>query len=395
MRTLVLLLAQLLIGAALLVPAWRRSAEWDAARRLPAAHREPLRVGPLWDDPRVVTDEQLLDVLAKLRPRLRGEKPKINHVDHALRFWGVEAEFRDPECLSGAEMRDLLLDHRRFAGAWGETPPLLMTAGAGVRVRTQEGQATASHTDHTLGCLAEAGVSLDHPIVTPRGETTVRALLEQSLRDFSLNQVEYEWSALAYNLYLGPTEGWLSSEGQAITFDRIAERLMRQRPEQGVCMGNHRLHALVMLLRAEDQTPRLSPEMRSRVVAHLQDATGRLVASQRPEGFWLIDWPYGDSGRPLEPGQDTLANRILATGHALEWWSLAPDEVQPPRETVIRAGQWLARTVSEMDDHHIQRNYTFLSHAGRALSLWRGRLPSALAEQIDEAPANSTFDSSM
>jgi hypothetical protein len=383
MRSIIFLLTSVLIAAAILGVLSRRSSQWDAQRRLPLAHTEPVRVEPLQDDPRVVTDEQLLAVLTRLRPRLKGENPKINHVDHALRFWGVEAKFRDPECLSGAEMRDLLLDHRRFAKAWDKAPPLLMTTAGGVRVRTQEGLATASHTDHTLGCLAEAGVPLDHPVLTPRGKTNIRAMLEQSLRDFSLNQIEYEWSALAYNLYLEPTPGWISTEGQEITFDRVAERLMRQRPEQGVCMGNHRLHALVMLLRTEGATPRLSPEMRQRVVAHLQDATRRLVASQRPEGYWLIDWPYG-AGRPLEPGQDTLSNRILATGHALEWWALAPEEVQPPRETVIRAGQWLARTVLEMEDRNIQANYTFLSHAGRALSLWRGRFPSQYADQIGD-----------
>src|SRR5690606_25666492 len=162
-----------------------------------------------------------------------------------LRFWGVEATFDDPACLSGVEMRELLLDHRQYGAAWGsEQKPFLIPTAAGIRVRMQEGDATASHVDHTLACLAEVGTPLDFPVLTPAGETRLRALFDQSLRDFRLNQLEYEWSTLAYALYLPPTRRWFSSEGQEITFDRLARRLMRQRLSLGVCRGHHRLHTL-------------------------------------------------------------------------------------------------------------------------------------------------------
>ncbi len=380
-----LVLATVALGAV-----WRRSHELDAQRLPPPLQNEPFRVAPLYDDPRVVTDDQLLDVLYRLRPRLRGPQPKVNHVDHALRFWGLEAKFRDPECLSGEEMRDLLLDHRRFAAAWGrDAQPLLVPLRNGVRVRTQEGLATASHVDHTLGCLAEVGVPLEHPILTANGPSRVQAMLEQSLRDFSLNQLEYEWSTLAYTLYLAPTQSWITSEGQRVSFDTLAERLMRQRLNEGVCMGNHRLHTLTMLLRVDEQSPRLSPEQRQRVVEHLQDATRRLIASQHTEGYWLGNWPEPPGAASASDAvEDTIARRVLGTGHALEWWALAPEEVHPPRETIIRAGQWLVRTIQGMDDAQIKDNYTFLSHAGRALALWRGRFPAELALQLP-APSSS------
>ncbi len=380
------LAVQLVLAAAALGAVWRRSHELEAQRQPPALRNEPFRVAPQYDDPRVVTDAQLLDVLSQLRPRLRGPRPKVNHIDHALRFWGLEAAFRDPDCLAGVEMRDLLLDHRRFAAVWGQqTQPLLMAERDGVRVRTQEGLATASHVDHTLGCLAEVGVPLDHPLLTPAGPATVRAMLEHSLRDFSLNQVEYEWSTLAYALYLAPAQSWVTSEGQHVTFDVLTERLMRQRFNQGVCMGNHRLHALTMLLRVDEQTPRLSAEQRRRVIHHLQDATRRLTASQHAEGYWLGDWPEAPGSASSNAAQDTLTYRILATGHALEWWALAPEDVHPPRETVIRAGQWLVRAIQGMDEATIQSNYTFLTHAGRALALWRGHFPAEYAAHLPES----------
>ncbi|MEQ8789777.1 MAG: hypothetical protein RIC55_26015 [Pirellulaceae bacterium] len=369
----------------------------DSARILPEPRRTPLVVKPLYNEPTVVTDEQLATVLEKLEPRLRSEQPKINHADHALRLWGVEAKFDAPESLSGEELRELLLDHRRFAKMWlGEARPLLIRDAGGVRVRTQEGAATASHVDHTLACLAEAGTPLDYVVHTADGQATLRDLLMRSLKVFALDQVEYEWSSLAYTLYLPPTTRWYTTDGQEITFDRLAERLMREPLSRGVCAGNHRLHALVMMLRVDQQQRILSDDARRRIVAHLQDATRRLVENQHRDGYWDVDWPTQPAGdeRVNAQGADQLSKRILATGHALEWWALAPAETHPPRETLVRAGQWLVRTINELDDKQVGDYYTFLTHAGRALALWRGDFPAALHQRLhgSKSPPASDAD---
>lgn len=376
---------QLIVAGGSVAWAAHRYSAIEAERTLPVPRDEPVRVGPLYDDPQVVSDFQLKRVLQKLRPTLRGPRPKINNVDHALRFWGVEAVFDDPHCLSGVEMRELLLDHRQFASAWGEeTPPFLISEPSGLRIRTQEGQAAASHVDHTLATLGEVGTPLDYPVILPHGETSLRAVLEQSLRDFSLNQLEYEWSALAYALYLPHVNRWVSSEGQEITFDRLAERIMRQRLASGVCKGNHRLHALVMLLRVDEQQPILSTDGRARVTAYLQDVTRRLVASQHPDGYWDETWPGREVEGLVPQGEqlgDPLSNRLLVTGHVLEWWSLAPAEILPPHAVLVGAGQWLAETVIGLTPGQVRANYTYLTHAGRALALWRGRFPAELSRE--------------
>lgn len=356
-----------------------------AERQPPELRNEPIRIDPLYDRPEIVSDEQMTAALQKLQPRLRHAKPKINHVDHALRFWGAESVFEDPDALSGVELRELLVDHRQFVRAWGkDEQPFLMDAGIGVRFRTQEGHAAASHYDHTLACLAEVGTPLDYPIRTPTGETRLRAILRQSLHDFSLNQVEYEWSALAYALYLPPNDHFYSTEGQKITFDLLAERIMRQRLAQGVCRGNHRLHALVVLLRVDEQYPILSEDVRGKIVAYLQDVTQRFVANQQPEGFWNGDWPgeeWDGANRPSATPLTPLTTRILVTGHVMEWWALAPREVLPPDEVLVKAGQWLCTTIDGLSDNQVVANYTFLSHAGHALALWRSRTPAECCTQ--------------
>ena len=373
-----------------------RSLQLQRLRQLPPMRNKPPTIRPLYNDPRVVTDEQLSIVLHKLRPRLRHEKVNINHVDHALRFWGVEAEFDDPECLSGQEMRELLLDHTKFVEVWGnDLPALLQVDATGVRVRTQQGLATASHYDHTLAGLAEVGTPLSFSVRTIVGTRTVREMLTHALRRFSLNQIEYEWSTLAFAMYI-PANRWISSEGQEITFDRLAERITRQRLNHGVCMGNHRLHALVMLLRIDEEvTPILTDQGRQMIKQHLTKVTGLFVSSQHADGYWIRSWP---TGKPPESGREgdsenTLQNRILATGHVLEWWALAPEELHPPREVVVRAGQWLARSIEELDEESIKTQYTFLSHAGRALALWRGEFPVYFLKLVKETAIDASESS--
>ncbi len=365
----------------------------DAEHVLPIPLNEPLEVLPRFDEPAVASDEQLVRALEKLRPRLRGDKPKMNYVDHALRFWGIEARFDAetcPNCLSGMELRDLLLDHRQFEAAWGaKTRPFMLTGPQGIRPRLQEGEATASHVDHTLATLAEVGTPLDTPVMTARRETDVRALLEQSLRDFSLNQTEYEWSALAYALYLPTRTSWYSREGQRINFDVLAERIMRQALPQGVCLGNHRMHALVMLLRVHEQQPILSEPTREAVTAFLKGVTQRFIEHQHEEGYWDRGWtgPTEPAMTELHGPPDPLSNRVLATGHVMEWWALAPAEIHPPLDVLARAGQWLCTTIETMTDREIDVNYTYLSHAGRALALWRGKLPAQVKLESAVAPA--------
>jgi len=365
-----------------------RYREMTADRVLPTPAETPISIGPLYDRPAVVSDEQLGLVLERLQPRLRGPQPRINQVDHALRFWGVPATFEDPECLSGVELRELLLDHRSFVQAWGsDTKPFLIPDTRAdqdlLSFRTKDGLQTASHVDHTIAGLGEVGTPLDYPVITPIGERPLRAALIQSLREFSLNQEEYEWSTLAYLHYLPHVASWYTTEGQQITWDRLADRLMRQRLAQGVCFGNHRLHALVMMLRVDAEYNRLlSDEARARVLAYLRDATDRLIATQHEDGYWDAGWPGVElegQAPSVEGPLGTAADRMLATGHALEWWSLAPEEVLPPDDVIVRAGQWISNQILALSDAEIRRYYTFLTHAGRALALWRGKFPYEVA----------------
>lgn len=391
----VFLAVNLALGALIALLA---TSESDSRTRAPevSPHNTPVVITPRYDDPNVISDEQLQRVLYKVRPLLRSSSPNLNHLDHALRLWTARATFNDPDCLSGAEILGLLTDHRLLQQHWGNsTRPFLLAKTdlerPYVEFRTRSGPDSSSHVDHTLATLAEAGTPLDFPLQTEQGEFPLRAAFSYSFDSFRLNQAEPEWSALAFLHYLPDLRNWTTREGQTINWDMIASRLMRQKLTEGSCYGNHRLHTLACLLRVDEDTQILSTPARQKIIEHLRDVTQRLIASQHQDGYWTRRWPGeewdGPSIGPHLPIDDR-AQRILATGHALEWWALAPVETLPDRSHIVLAGQWLVATIDAMSRAEVKQSYTFLSHAGRALALWRGHFPADIYHPPQNQPAN-------
>ncbi len=365
--------------AFILIPSLALSALWPDERdergiRGNELKNQPRIVRPLRNDPAIVTDQQLVNVLRQMRLK-KTRKTKINHVDHALRMWGTEAQFDDSSFLSGAQMASILTNDAVFQSMWGDqVRPLITRSSGGLKVRTQQGAASSSHVDHTIATLVEIGVPLDTEIATRNGTTTLRRLVADALSRFSLNQQEYEWTAVLMATCLESNKSWFSREGQEITFDRLATRIMRQPLGQGVCYGGHRLFTLALLYRVDEHEPLFTDALRSKVEDHLREATAQLINTQSTDGCWNSDWP----GEPIYETKSLWpkGRRLLATGHALEWWAIAPDHVLPPRETVVRAGQWMVREFENLDETGIQKNYTFLTHAARALAMWRGKFPA-------------------
>ncbi len=391
------LAAQPLVLAALAAAAVSASRELDREWRVPPLREQPLRIRPLYDCPDVVSDEQLRRALLKLRPRLSGPKTLLADVDHALRCWGPQATFDDPQFVSGADLLALLTDHRRFAELYGsQERPAFYDTPFGVCCRVKEGIASTSHPDHTLACLSEVGTPLSCPVVTPNRQTTLRAMVEQTLHDFNPTQEEYEWSAKVFALFLPPTKRWQSAEGQTLSFDLLADRIMREDLPRGVCSGTHRLFTLMAYLRLDEQQQILSPGMRSRIEQFLKNANKRLVAHQHQDGFWNADWYFAPptSSEPTQDSGDELHWRIIVTGHALEYWALAPKPLQPPRKVLVAGANWIVRTIETLPDDELRRNFSFLSHAVRALSLWRGQEPFEALQALSHAAGTDASQAS-
>ena len=346
--------------------------------------QEPLRITPLYDDPELISDEDLAAVLRQVQPRFPAQRIKPNYVEHALRIWGLDAEFRDPQVMAGRKMLDFLVNHGQYIASWGtKVAPLLQEEDTGVSIRWGKEEGASVHHDHWLACLTEAGVTLNEPVYTPsHREKTINDVLQQALRDFRLDERETEWSVLAYGLWLPPDGKWKNNAGREITFDLLAERLMRGALPLGVCHGTHRLYSLMALVRLDDEFngQLIQKETRAKIMAHLKRVSVIIVDSQFPDGHWASNWSDGlDS--VTKPVEDELFRKVIATGHQLEWLAIAPEELHPPRKRIRDAAKWLIKTTKSQTRTEILEKYTFFSHVGNALALWRHTRPAEFWKQ--------------
>jgi hypothetical protein len=341
--------------------------------------REALAIEPLYDDPELVSDEELAAVLNQVAPRFDRRQLVPNFVEHALRAWGTTATFQDPRLLSGDELKAVLLDHSVFGRSWeDQAQPLLEERPRGIAIRWGSEPGASLHHDHLLASLTEAGVTLDEPVFAPgRRDMTVEAILQEALRDFELDDQEVEWSAMAFALWLPPVTSWRTLDGRRMDFDLIAQRLVRGHKQLGVCAGTHRVYSLMLLWRLDRELHDeiLSDAAAGEVYRYLQHVRDLLIDCQFEDGRWPSNWSAGRQAVE-NPIPDDVHRQVVSTGHHLEWLAIAPEDLHPPRERIRRAADWIIQqTVSEPSEQ-IQANYTFYSHVGNALALWRKTRPA-------------------
>lgn len=371
----------------------------------------PMVIETRYNEPRIVTDEQLVAVLDRVKPPKTVE---TNNMVHALRLWGVKAQFGDKAIPSGEMMRDYILKDEVFTSLAGKKAlPLISRTPSGLAVRsyddtTVDRVSSSYHTDDLLATLAESGTPLSTSIQLRDGSTaTVQELLVDSLSGFNLSRHEYEWSTICYARYLFPLKAWDNKYGEKIDVAALVEELINHPLDAGPCNGLHRFEAMAVLYRADEKLQQLPPKTREKMLSHMRGAGRLLTVSQHPDGYWNRHWPRGRKAfaavaKPGEavdpkapPKDDTpLHDKLLVTGHQLEWLALAPEEVQPPREQVVRAGQWLSRTLVEMDEKVLLETYGPYSHAARALCMWRGVDPydtwKAAHPEVNAVPVASS-----
>lgn len=378
----VLLLTSLAWAYSPVAPLRQASSPVLTAPEVPVPPRtEPLFIAPLYDDPEVVSDEELALVLKKVQPRFPQKALKPNYVEHALRAWTIHAKFKDPDVMSGEQMKEFLTNHGQFLASWGEKiEPILEDRQTGVAIRWGKEQCASVHHDHWLASLTEAGVSLHEPVFLPGGkQRNIGDVLRQSMLDFRVDEIEVEWSAMAFGLWLAPQREWVNNQGRQINFDLLAERLVRGHQRFGVCTGTHRVYSLMLLIRLDDEYHILSPAGREVAWKHLEFIRDQITVSQFEDGHWPSNWSDGALALK-EPVEDELYKKVIATGHHLEWLAIAPKELHPPREQILKAADWVISTTTSQTPEQILGTYTFFSHVGNALALWRNTRPNIFFE---------------
>ncbi|QDU25287.1 hypothetical protein ETAA8_03510 [Anatilimnocola aggregata] len=376
---------------ALMLGAYRLVIIKPQVARVEPAKNDPWMITPRFAEPRVATDEQLVAVLNRVKPPMAKEAMTNNFV-HALRLWGPKADFHDEKVVSGHDLQQYFLDDqvfRKFAGE--KAAPLFYRGRDGLEVRSFDEQlkhrdSSSYHTDDLLATFAESGLPLTTPIVMRNDEATIGELLNDSLMRFHLERLEYEWTAIVFARYVFPLRQWKNKYGGRIDVNELVKELVAAPLDAGPCNGLHRLEALAVLYRIDEEVHALQPRTKRAMLQYMKRVSDLLVAAQAPDGSWSRSWPAGAAA--LEDKSASLHDKLLVTGHQLEWLAYAPDDVQPPRETIVRGSQWLVRTLTEMDEKELLSAYGPYTHAARALCLWRGVEPY-VAWQAGQTPSKA------
>lgn len=196
--------------------------------------------------------------------------------------------------------------------------------------------------------------------------------MEDTLANFDRNERELEWTVVALALYLPPRREWTDKYGKRHTLDEVAEELLSRPLSNKVsCAGTHQLQALVVLFRADQLEPVLSPDTRNKVQAYLKKMVNQMKANQSSDGAWDQDWYISEkastpSAKSISPAADP---GVLVTGHSLEWLMQLPKDLLPPDDCFLRAVRYLHVHLLSDSDEIIRKGYCPYSHAGRVLLL--------------------------
>ncbi|SFH59281.1 hypothetical protein [Planctomicrobium piriforme] len=337
----------------------------------------PLYISRPYNRPDLVSDEDLAAVLKQIQPRFDQKEMKPNFIEHALRTWGVDATFQNPKCVSGQAMLEFLTDNASFVESWGkEIAPLLQERPKGVGIHWGPDTGASYHHDHLLACVTEAGAPLNTPVYGPtRRRDTLYDVIQESLRDFRLDERETEWTAMAFGLWIPPTSTWIGSGGRQYSFDLLVDRLLRGEKAEGVCGGTHRVYSLMLLVRLDDEFNILSDAARESAYGYLKQVRDTIILSQFEDGHWTAAWPEGKAALTKQDNEP-MYKSVIATGHHLEWMSIAPPDLLIPEDRIKKAMDWVINNTKSQKQSDIKTMFTFYSHVGAALCNWRQVRPA-------------------
>ncbi len=279
----------------------------------------------------------------------RSEPLNVSTCCHFLRLYGL-GPFSHARFTSGRDVVDALTNQERSKVVLGE--PMFFPTRSGIRYREIAIQTISTgenHRDFCLANFAELGLPLSTPMTVADGTYSLHDLLRDSVENFTIDQTELGWTAIAYALYMHESGGWTNRYGESFRFDDVARKLIQAPLGRASCAGAHLLYAMTILARADSTERFLTETAREELLGHLRKLSRQAVTSQSPDGFWRLNWfvERDRKSAPPTPEFDDLGARLLATGHLVEWLELLPEELQPPDDCYIRAARWLGAGIRE------------------------------------------------
>ena len=267
---------------------------------------------------------------------------------HILLYYGLGPTDL-PFLPSGIDALQVLTHERDATAAFGRTPfvrtrnglryhrlrdPIALHVGVG-----------ESHRDQCLATFASLGLPLDTPIVLEHGDYTISDLLSESMANFSFDEKELAWTAIAYAQYIPPRTRWVNRFDEHTSFSELVLDLMRKDLAHESCMGTHILQALVRIENADRAHPILETSTRRELDRFLTGLLEDAVLHQGGDGSWPLEW-CSSIHDGLIAGLSPLEGRILVSGHLAEIFNGLDDRRRPSGEVCTRVAGWLERSLT-------------------------------------------------
>jgi hypothetical protein len=242
----------------------------------------------------------------------------------------------------------------------------------GLETAQTSGGKRSEHRDQTLSTLAELRICLNDKIETREGSRFIAELLATSISEFHLDQEEISWTASAFASYLPPQTTWWNRYGEGFSFDALVQEMMSRKLNRESCRGLHLVMSLTNILKIDRESCILAPEIREGLTAYLQGKLADAVDSQLEVGAWPPLWSRSGFSEINEyTPEDNNVNRVMVTGHMLEWFHMLPPDMKPPIDVVETGSSWVLGNLRSTPEVTVNHDYCPYTHAVPSLYLAR------------------------
>ncbi|HET6881151.1 MAG TPA: hypothetical protein VFI31_13405 [Pirellulales bacterium] len=300
-----------------------------------------------------------------------------------------------------SELSSVLLDQRRAAEWYPGHSFFIIHTAHGLRYVTSTagvaGDITAQpHVDQVLALFADLNLPATTRLHVMHGDAALEDVLRDCLANFQLSG-EFEWSVLGLIRYSPSDHVWENRFGESYTLDDIVRALIAKPLSSASCGGTHTLFTLGAIAQISSLHRGLSREVADLLDRYLCATLNHVIETQLADGSfdpkWYCSvetaawyqglvtkvrrelpdraWLATGAGRaaciePLSPMVEKT-QKVLATGHHLEWIGLLPSREQPSREPIEKAAQFLHDSLISAEDEQIEASFCPYSHALSAL----------------------------
>ena len=269
----------------------------------------------------------------------------ISGLCHLLLYYGLGPTDL-PQFPSGHVALKALTDEPAAIRAFGKSPFIRTRNGLRYLLSNDpvfHSDVGESHQDQCLATFAALDLPLDTAMRVNSQSYSISDLLSESVSNFSFDQKELAWTAIAFAHYLPPKREWVNRFKERTTFSELVQHLLQRNLNSESCAGTHILSALLQIEKADCQHPILDDKNRLQLHTFLEQHLRDIAQRQREDGSWSRQWcaSINHDAPRIPPFQMSF----LVTGHIAEILDALRPRLRPPGPYLERATGWLTQAL--------------------------------------------------